>query len=254
MPDVTAIDTAPTTLEEARAQSLARLAEREEQIKADLRNSSSRDAIERAAAAFTKGRAALFGDDGKPLYVAAEHDRRATALMADLDKTIASVTERADAEIAAADAELAAVTTDPLASLSAEQIARANARAAFVAQDFEVLPPAELASRCRAALAGGDKVTMFLAERGARQRFERERAAIRMDDAGRAVGRMAEGAGELRDLADQLAARLIDPAGKRAAAEKKKSAAFDLKFKAAKARADVDGSATQAADSMRRFF
>ena len=138
------------------------------------------DEVTAALDKFERGRAALYRPDGTPKYSDAEHSE----LMIGLTERLHSVAERhhdaAEAEIATVQRLEEARHDDPVAHLSASELATANARSLFTREDCEKLPLRALATRLRGiAAAGADKATAFVWSRYAGMRIdsEAERAA-----------------------------------------------------------------------------
>jgi hypothetical protein len=119
--------------------------------------------IDQAAAAFEEKRAGLYRPDGSKLFADAEHDEREAALRrefsAALDHIGPAIEKRI--ETAAEDAHQLE-HRDPSGSLSSEELERANARRAFVADEVFGLSTDALAERMRAVAAAGDRPGMFL--------------------------------------------------------------------------------------------
>jgi hypothetical protein len=153
--------------------------------------------IENAAERFRAQAARLLRPDGSRLYSDQEHEQRAAALLAEYDETGAAVTEEIDRAVAEAQAELVKLEgSDPLDALTEAELARANARRAFVSEDAEALPAHQLAPRVRAVLAGDDKAELVLWARYLARRFEKTAGPER---------------GDLAPLVRDLGERLADP-------------------------------------------
>src|SRR4051794_27097445 len=117
------------------------------------------NAVERHEAA----KAELFRPDGTKLYGDEEHAEREAALrrvfLGEMDSIEGDIAQR----IASTEEELLALEhADPTDILTNEELSRANAKRAFVADDCFNLPLGQLEKRCRAALASGERTTMFL--------------------------------------------------------------------------------------------
>jgi hypothetical protein len=121
-------------------------------------------------------RAKLLREDGTRRFADKEHAECQAALRTERNAVLDVVAAAADEEISRGEAAHAA-HADRSALLSAEDVAAANARRAFVAEDAQDLPLDELATRAEAAASSGDKASMFLFARYGRARAERERAA-----------------------------------------------------------------------------
>ena len=154
-----------------------------------------------------------------------------------------SVTEAADKAIEDGKAELARLDgSSPMDALSEEELARAGARAPFVAEDAERLLPAELVRRVRAALVAGDRPLMFLWLRSASARLERER------------GRNGSSTDlqELSGLVRELQERFHDPkaAERRHKAERRIESGKTLRGRPRLARVQLDGTMERARQEM----
>ena len=125
---------------------------------------------------------ALRRADGQPVYGEAETRDRLGALRAERTAAMRQIQEEAGAVRAAARAEIERVeNADPLAALSAEELAVANARRPFALDAADGLDRGDLLARLRSVLAGGDRgeIGAYLAAGShARGRFlERRRDA-----------------------------------------------------------------------------
>lgn len=137
-----------------------------------------RAAVENAAATLATKRAALHRN-GQAIYSPEEQQRRDAEAEAGFRRTFTDAAEAAQAEIADAEDELQRLDraeADPIATLTADDLTKANARAAFIREDAESLPVAALADRAEEAATGGDRATWALILRYASRRIETERA------------------------------------------------------------------------------
>jgi len=151
--------------------------------------------ISTAVTEYERQRARLY-DGGQPIY--ADHDAREAAALAPLDAIVARAEELADTTIREAEAAIDAEEHgDPTARLSAAELERANARAAFTKEDCDLLPMPALLARLKTALAGDDRAALYLLARYAGQRADRE------TQAGRAAGN-GPAATSLHDLTAAL--------------------------------------------------
>jgi len=145
----------------------------------DLIESTSEE-VTAALDKFERGKAALYRPDGTMKYSEAEHNELLITLTERLHGVAERAHDAAEAEIATVQRLEEARHDDPVAHLSASELATANARALFVREDCEKLPLRELATRLRGiAAAGADKATAFVWSRYAGMRIdgEAERAA-----------------------------------------------------------------------------
>jgi hypothetical protein len=157
-------------------------------------------ALERADAARNADKAKLLRPDGTRMYGDAEHAEREARIDQAFEAEAERVTAAAERASAEADSELVKLDgTDPLDALSAEDQQRAAARAPFIREDTELLPPGELMKRVRGVLASGDRVAMILYQRYMGQVLDR---AVR-------EGRPPDP--EIRAVHDELRDKLADP-------------------------------------------
>ncbi len=169
---------------------------------------------------FEEQRARLFRADGKTkVYSDAEHAERLAALRSERNRMLREVQQEAQADIDAAQKDLAALENgDPTTLLTAEELERANARRALVLDDVAVLTQEELVNRLTAVLHGGDRASVFVyLQAGRRRARETDRvppelprvleglAEKLVPDSRKAeleaARKRIEGAGEVRDLA-----------------------------------------------------
>jgi len=120
-----------------------------------------REHVEQAQRRLAEGRAALLRKDGTRLYSDTEHAEREAALLAAYSQTLNEASQAAQAAIHEADALLSRPDADPLSSLSAGELERANALLLFTERDAELLSLQELAGRMELALEG-DKATRYV--------------------------------------------------------------------------------------------
>lgn len=132
--------------------------------------------LENAIEQFQTEKAKLFGTDGKPLHIEAEHKRRLDALQTDLQSTVDSITSAADTRIADAQAKVTTLEAkSPMDALSAGELERANSLRTFVHEDITTAPIADLVIRLKSILATGqDKPSLFLFARYLPARLELE--------------------------------------------------------------------------------
>ena len=160
--------------------------------------------VRQATRDYERGKAALFDQQGRPIYV--DHDTRLTALERALDRALAEAHDAVNAVRATAVAiEQAEEHADPAGRLTEAELARANARALFVREDAERLPLDQLATRLRQALAGDDRALVFLLLRYGQARFDAEQQTERR----RSPAETAAVA-DLIDLLGQARARFRD--------------------------------------------
>ena len=138
----------------------------------DERSTMSEYRIQEATTRRQQQEAQLYRSDGSKYFSDQEHAERMAAIRAEharaFDAIEADLADRADR----AQAELEALEhADPAAGLSTEELQRAAATKAFVADEMADLSLADLARRCRAAASSsGDKASMYaLAHHAARR-------------------------------------------------------------------------------------
>ncbi len=131
-------------------------------------------AVSNAEATYTAAKHALLAPSGTRLYGDAEHARREAEARAAFHRTYHEAGEAAQAEVDAAQRELDRAFADPTGKLGTDELARANALRAFVAEDCDQLPLGTLADRVEDARTG-DRATQYLHWRYAAQRLDKER-------------------------------------------------------------------------------
>jgi hypothetical protein len=119
--------------------------------------------------------AALLRPDGSRRFGDAEHRERMAAIQAEHARAFDQIDADAERKVREAEqALLVAENADLTSTLTTEESQRVSALSAFVADDVARLPLDALAKRCRAALASGDRSTMFLLAHHAGRRAEEE--------------------------------------------------------------------------------
>jgi hypothetical protein len=134
--------------------------------------------------------------DGRAVFAADEHDRRAQAIETERGQAIAVVKSEVQRRIQEIDEQLLPTDIDPVTSLKGDDLTRAAAIAGFVKEDIE---RGNVAAKLRAVLRSGDKAAQavwlrYLALPG-------ERGIPRWDD-------------EVQDLMTRLEA-IVRPADRR---------------------------------------
>jgi hypothetical protein len=198
--------------------------------------------IENAAERYRAQAAKLLRPDGSKLYSDQEHRQRLDALLAEYDETGSAVAEEIDRAIAEAERELVKLEgADPTDALTEAELARANARRAFVKEDAEELPVHALVPRVKAALASDDKAELVLWQRYLGRRFEKT------------AGRDKE---ELSAVVRGLEERLADPKRreKRRKLERKVETGKLLKGRVGIKRGEMDGSLAGAREQASRAY
>jgi prophage tail gpP-like protein len=115
-------------------------------------------------------RARLLRPDGNKVYGDEEHAYRERSLLVDFNTQIAGLQAQAEKRVTDAQAAAASLQADPTANLSVDELLAANQRAAFVEHEAEGLPVNQLLTRCREAIAAGDKAGILLWSRNAASR------------------------------------------------------------------------------------
>ena len=114
--------------------------------------------LERALADARRRRAALFNQQGEPIYSDQEHRERERAALEPLRQAAARAVEVGERELAEATAELARLAhTDPVASLPAEDLTRAASLLPFAERSVTHLRREELMPRIETVLNSKDR-------------------------------------------------------------------------------------------------
>jgi hypothetical protein len=166
-----------------------------------------RQQIDQVADRFDGEKSKLYREDGRQRYVGAEHAERLGKIREQFSSSMDEIESEVAEEITRNEIALTAVEfSDPVDSLSVEELERANARRALVSEDVEKLPLEELAGRMKAALASGDRAGMYLLARAARFRVGDPKVATESDadEAGIIQGEFGEDAAAVRDLVVEL--------------------------------------------------
>jgi hypothetical protein len=175
--------------------------------------------LDRAQATFEREKAALYRADGRPKFSDVEHEQRLKAASAALDAVVSAAQEVAQGIITTQQTLVQHFEQgDVLDALNSVEQQNASARRAFIAEDCQTLSPGDLMARCRAALAGGDKATMFLLGRYLGQRVA---AADRAALAGQKAELTAQQRQELGQLVEELQQRVRGSAGEQRAEQAK---------------------------------
>jgi hypothetical protein len=114
--------------------------------------------IEKAVEDFERARAALHRSDGQPLYGEAETRDRLRELESERNRALTEAERGAREVREEAGREIEWVeNADPLASLTPEELAAANARRALALDSAEAMDAEDLEKRLRSVLAGGNR-------------------------------------------------------------------------------------------------
>lgn len=131
--------------------------------------------VESAAAQYTAEQSALFDAEGLKIFSDTAHAQREQDNLAALQSAAAQAITQAQTAIDDLATERARLATaNPLASMSADQLAQAQAAQPFVNDDVSSLPLADLITLIRSAIQDRDKVMLFLYTRAAATRQEAE--------------------------------------------------------------------------------
>ncbi len=148
--------------------------------------------VGQAHATFEREQKALYRADGTPRYSDAEHTERLASLHAEFDRVVGAVQQTVDGLIAGHTTALRHLAEgDPLDALTGEQLTKATQQMAYVKEDAAALPPAELVTRCQAALQMGDVPTLFNLARYVGQRLDAAARAIQAGQEAAAIARVA---------------------------------------------------------------
>ncbi len=160
----------------------------------------ARSRVGQAQATFEREQKALYRGDGTPRYSDAEHIERLSSLHAEFDRVVGDVQQTVDGLVAAHTTTLRHLAEgDPLDALSMEQLTKATQQMAYIKEDVQTLPPADLVTRCQAALQMGDVPTLFNLARYVGQRLD---AAARAIQAGQEAAAIARASGYLGGQAE----------------------------------------------------
>lgn len=119
--------------------------------------------IDQAAKTFEEKRSNLYRPDGSKVFSDAAHTERESVLRQELNATLDHIGREIEQKITAHEQEVLKLEhADPSAALTTEELSRANARSAFVADEVFGLSVDALASRMKAVAASGDRPAMFL--------------------------------------------------------------------------------------------
>jgi hypothetical protein len=163
---------------------------------------SETTAIENAAATYEANHAKLFTAPGQPVYSPETHAAKVAELQTNFNQAIEAKAAAADEKIATLQTELTLATaqTDPMASLTPDELAAANARREFVKEDVEAASWQELAHRLELILIRGDRAEIFLLSRY---------ASTRVAAAGRIASQYQPFLREIHQRLNEARARLV---------------------------------------------
>ena len=138
---------------------------------------ASKLAVTRAIEAHGAAYARLFASDNRtPISGPDLHARQVAAIVAPLEREVDKAVALADRVVAEVEAARLAPYADPTSALSAADLADANLRSRWVAEDCSELPLSDLAERLRAVHASGNRASIWLHSRYAKRRWQKESA------------------------------------------------------------------------------
>lgn len=126
---------------------------------------------EAAKTSFEEAQARLFRPDGSRLFSDEAHQEQLAVLRSERNTALQEIEQQLAAETSTAQKDLAALENGgPTTLLSTEELERASAARALVADDVASLAPDELITRLRAVLHGGDRGSMLTYMQAGRRR------------------------------------------------------------------------------------
>jgi len=206
--------------------------------------------VDQAVAVYEQAVQALHLPDGKKKYSDEEHNRRQTEALAKVQSVVERAQEVAGEAREQAERDAEAASSDPSAWLTPSELATANSRALFIAEDAKRLPLPELARRGEQVLDSKDKVSIFLHARYLGQRIE---AVLEADEQAMRAGGIfggytrstqGEGLSELMRVVEKLndAATPAEVKQRAKQAQARREQAWALEGYAGTQLAEVDGS------------
>lgn len=167
---------------------------------------SEKFTFDTAVKRFEAEKAALYRPDGEPKFGPKEHAEKMAALLEPVTRWHNHVKEKCAA--AEAEARMAASLehSDPITTLSDNELQRAYFLRPFVQDAVNSLPLSDLAKRLGAVVATGDKATIACYQQAAAQRTAAQREAYRAGDHG-----ALEGLTAIAEHVDALSAKLENP-------------------------------------------
>ena len=145
---------------------------------------ASKLAVQKAIEAHGAAYARLFASDNRtPISGPDLHARQVAAIVAPLEREVERAAALADRVVSEVEAARLAPYADPTSALSAADLADANLRSRWVAEDCSELPLSDLAERLRAVHASGNRASIWLHSRYAKRRWQKESAKQSQDAA-----------------------------------------------------------------------
>ena len=145
---------------------------------------ASKLAVQKAIEAHGAAYARLFASDNRtPISGPDLHARQVAAIVAPLEREVERAAALADRVVSEVEAARLAPYADPTSALSAADLADANLRSRWVAEDCSELPLSDLAERLRAVHASGNRASIWLHSRYAKRRWQKESAKQSQDPA-----------------------------------------------------------------------
>ena len=144
---------------------------------------AAKAAVQRSLDVFATNQATLYTHDGHKINPPGVHESELARLLVGVEASVEKAVAVADRVSAEVEAARLAPHADPTGSLSASDLADANARAQWVKEDCESMGLDDLAQRLRAVAAGGSKSSRWLHWRYSKTRLDRELAKSSQDPA-----------------------------------------------------------------------
>ena len=144
---------------------------------------AAKAAVQRSLDTLQVNQATLYTHDGHKINPPGKHESELARLLVGLESSVEKAVAVADRVSAEVEAARLAPHADPTGSLSASDLADANARAQWVKEDCESMGLDDLAQRLRAVAAGGSKSSRWLHWRYSKTRLDRELAKSSQDPA-----------------------------------------------------------------------
>lgn len=132
---------------------------------------AARQALQKSLDIYATNQQTLFTHDGHKINAPSVHEREAARLLEPVTAAVDKAIAVADKVTQETEAQRLAPHADPTSQLSASDLADANLRRVFVAEDCETLPLDDLAQRLRAVHSGGSKPSQWLHDRYSKARW-----------------------------------------------------------------------------------
>lgn len=226
--------------------------------------SSTKTRVDKAAADFESGKAALYRQDGTPKYGQQEHQEREAALFETLTSEVQRARQVAAEVRGRCDQEAKLKDTDPLLRLtSPSEQSEVTFKQGIISDDATKSALPALAQRLDAIAVHGSKVEKLLYARYARARVNEEKqqyldSSTRRGTADRpstVSGPAPDGLGAVTRAVEALEQATADPQlqAQLKKMEERRKGAMDLQLHAGNRLADFDGSRERARQRMRSY-